>query len=60
LEQNIKGEQCAIDVYKSLLELTKDKDPITYNLLIDILEDEVKHEEDLQAILEDLTLLKPT
>jgi bacterioferritin len=58
LEQNIKGEQCAIDVYKELLETTKDKDPITYNMVLEILEDEVEHEEDLQAILEDLELMK--
>jgi bacterioferritin len=56
LEQNIKGEQCAIDVYRSLLEKVKDKDPITYNMALEILEDEVEHEEDLQAILEDMEL----
>jgi len=56
LEQNIKGEQCAIDVYRSLLEKVKDKDPITYNMVLEILEDEVEHEEDLQAILEDMKL----
>ncbi len=54
LEQNIKGEQCAIDVYNSLLKYTKDVDPITYNLALQILTDEVEHEEDLQALLEDL------
>jgi len=54
LEQNIKGEQCAIEVYNNLLETVKDGDPITYHLVLEILEDEVEHEEDLQAILEDL------
>ncbi|MCW4032377.1 MAG: ferritin-like domain-containing protein [Candidatus Bathyarchaeota archaeon] len=54
LEQNIKGEQCAINIYKKLLETVKDKDPITYNMILDILEEEVEHEEDLQSILEDL------
>lgn len=54
LEQNIKGEQCAINIYKKLLEAVKDKDPITYNMILDILEEEVEHEEDLQSILEDL------
>lgn len=58
LEQNIKGEQCAIDVYKTLLETVKDKDPVTYNMVLEILEDEVEHEEDLQAILEDTKLMK--
>jgi bacterioferritin len=57
LDQNIKGEQCAIEVYQKLLETVKDKDPITYNMVLEILEDEVEHEEDLQAILEDMELM---
>ena len=57
LEQNIKGEQCAITVYKSLMEKTAGKDPVTYNLVLQILQDEVEHEEDLQSLLEDLDLM---
>ncbi len=57
LEQNIKGEQCAIDVYEKLSQITRDKDPITYELAIQILNDEVEHEEDLQSLLEDLQLM---
>jgi len=58
LEQNIKGEQCAIGVYQKLLETVKDKDPITYHLVLEILEDEVEHEADLQALAEDLELMR--
>ena len=58
LKQNIKGEQCAIDVYNILLETVKDKDPVTYCMILKILEDEVEHEEDLQAILEDMKSMK--
>ena len=58
LKQNIKGEQCAIDVYNILLETVKDKDPVTYGMILKILEDEVEHEEDLQAILEDMKSMK--
>jgi bacterioferritin len=54
LEQNIKGEQCAIDVYNKLAEMTKDKDSITYPMIVEILADEVEHEDDLQTILEDM------
>lgn len=54
VEQNIKGEQCAIAVYKKLVDMTHGKDPVTYKLLVEILEDEVEHEDDLQALLEDL------
>ncbi|MBN1298013.1 ferritin [bacterium] len=54
LEQNILGEQCAIDVYSQLLKLTREADPVTYNMVLQILQDEVEHEEDLQALEEDL------
>jgi len=58
LNQNIKGEQCAIDVYQKLLGILKDKDPITYNIVLQILQDEVEHEEDLQSLLEDLSIME--
>ena len=58
LEQNIKGEQCAIGAYQQLVELTKDADPVTYEIVLSILADEVEHEEDLQAIAEDIQLMK--
>ena len=59
LAQNIAGEQCAIMTYKKILNLTMGKDPVTYNIVLQILQDEVEHEEDLQAVMEDLqTLLK--
>ena len=57
LVQNIAGEQCAIGVYKQLMDMTQDKDPITYNLALQIIEQEVEHEEDLQALLEDFELM---
>jgi len=57
LEQNIKGEQCAISVYKRIVELTATKDPVTYNMVLQILQDEVEHEEDLQALQEDLNVM---
>jgi bacterioferritin len=57
LEQNIKGEQCAIGVYQNLLQLVRDKDPVTYNIVLTILQQEVEHEEDLQALEEDIDSL---
>jgi bacterioferritin len=54
LRQNISGEQCAINVYNSIIQEIGMKDPVTYNLAVQILQDEVEHEEDLQALLEDL------
>ncbi len=57
LAQNIKGEQCAIDVYQKLLQIVKDADPVTYNIALTILQQEVEHEEDLQSLDEDLESL---
>ena len=57
LDQNIAGEQCAITAYKNLMDTTKDKDMVTYNLALTILEQEVEHEEDLQSLREDLDLM---
>jgi bacterioferritin len=57
LDQNIKGEQCAIRVYSELLDLTRVGDPITYDVILQILKDEVEHEEDLVALKEDFDLM---
>jgi bacterioferritin len=57
LDQNLKGERCAIGFYKKLLDATQGKDPVTYNMVLQILQDEVAHEEDLQALAEDIELM---
>ena len=57
LKQNIKGEQCAITTYSKLLKTTREADPVTYNMVVQILQDEVSHEEDLQNLEEDLQLM---
>ena len=55
LEDSIKGEQCAISIYSQLAEMTKDKDIVTYDIVSEILADEVEHEEDLQSLHDDIT-----
>jgi bacterioferritin len=57
LEQNIKGEQCAIKTYNALMKKVQEKDPVTANILLTILTQEVEHEEDLQALLEDVEII---
>lgn len=57
LQQNIKGEQCAITTYSKLLTTTREADPVTYNIVVQILQDEVSHEEDLQNLEEDIQLM---
>ena len=54
VKQNIKGEQCAIGVYNSMLKMTREADPITYEMVYQILNDEISHEEDLENLLEDM------
>jgi len=55
LEDAIKGEQCAIYTYSGILDITRNKDIVTYDLVSQILADEVEHEEDLQALHDDIT-----
>jgi bacterioferritin len=57
LNQNINGEQCAIRFYSDLLNITREGDPVTYNIVLTILTQEVEHEEDLSALKEDLELM---
>jgi bacterioferritin len=57
LNQNIKGEQCAIRVYSELLDITREGDPVSYNIVLTIISQEVEHEEDLSALKEDLELM---
>jgi bacterioferritin len=57
LDQNIKGEQCAINYYSELLDVTRTGDPVSYNIILTILSQEVEHEEDLSSLKEDLELM---
>lgn len=57
LKQNIKGEQCAIVVYKKILDKIKlSNDPITFHMIRKILSDEIEHEQDLEDLHEDITM----
>ena len=47
----IGAERGAIEVYNKLAQKTHGKDPITYNLVIHILEEEVKHEDEFENLL---------
>lgn len=61
LEQNILAERCAISVYHDLIEYTRGKDLITYQMLLKIYKDEIDHEDDLENLLRDIkTLTKKT
>lgn len=55
LKDAIKGEQCAISTYSNIVDLTRNKDIVTYDIVSQILADEVEHEEDLQTLHDDIT-----
>ena len=57
LDQNIKGEQCAIKTYEKILKMVVGKDFITLNMVRKIMQDEVEHEEDLEALKDDIDLM---
>lgn len=58
LEQNIKGEQCAIETYKKIMKMVKGKDEVTFNTVRKIMQDEVDHEDELEAIMDDIEKMK--
>lgn len=58
LKQNLEGERCAIKRYEQIAEFTHGKDHSTHQMAINILNDELEHEEDIEAWLDDLELMK--
>lgn len=58
LQQNLKGERCAIERYQSLAQMTNGKDHATHQIVTQILNDELEHEEDIEAFIKDIERLK--
>lgn len=58
LKQNLTGERCAIQRYQDIAEFTNGKDHATYQMAITILNEELEHEEDIEAWLNDLERMK--
>lgn len=56
LEQNLVAERCAIVRYQKICEMTQGKDYETYRIALDILHDEIEHEEELEAFKNDLDM----
>ena len=52
LKDAIKGEGCAISVYNKIAKMTKDSDPVTYQLVLHIMEEEQDHEQRFENLLE--------
>ncbi len=58
LQQNLRGERCAIQRYQDLANFTDGKDHATYQMAISILNDELEHEHDLEDWITDIERLK--
>ena len=58
LEQNLRGERCAIQRYNEIAKFTYGKDHATYQMATQILNDELEHEHDIQDFLKDIERLK--
>lgn len=58
LEQNLKGERCAIQRYQEIADFTHGKDHATYQMAVTILNEELEHENDIEDWLTDLTRMK--
>ncbi|MDL2228581.1 ferritin [Bacteroidales bacterium OttesenSCG-928-K03] len=58
LEQNLRGERCAILRYQEIADFTFGKDYATYQMAVGILNDELEHEHDIEDWLADLKIMK--
>jgi bacterioferritin len=58
LNQNLKGERCAIQRYKEIADFTVGKDHTTYQMVTTILNEEIEHEQDIEEWMADLERLK--
>ncbi len=51
VEDQIRAERDAIETYNRLAKMTFGKDPVTYQLAVEMLSDEVRHEEFLENLV---------
>jgi bacterioferritin len=58
LEQNLKGERCAIQRYQEICEFTSGKDYTTFQMANTILNEEIEHEQDIEDWINDLGRMK--
>jgi len=58
LEQNLKGERCAIKRYQEIADFTNDKDHSTHQMAVTILNEELEHENDIEEWITDIQRMK--
>lgn len=58
LNQNLRGERCAIMRYKEIADFTNGKDHTTHQMATNILNEELEHEQDIEDWINDLERMK--
>jgi bacterioferritin len=58
LEQNLKGERCAIQRYKEIADFTNGKDHTTHQIATTILNEELEHEQDIEDFITDIQRIR--
>ena len=58
LEQNLNGERCAIQGYQEIADFTNGKDHATHQMAVQILNDELEHENDIEDWITDIARMK--
>ena len=58
LNQNLKGERCAIQRYQEIAFFTNGKDFTTHQMVTTILNEELEHEQDIEDWIQDLARMK--
>ena len=58
LEQNLNGERCAIQRYQDVASFTQGKDHSTYQMAVEILNDELEHEQEIEDWLTDIERMR--
>lgn len=58
LEQNLKGERCAIQRYQEIANFTAGKDHATHQMAVQILNEELEHENDIEDWITDINRMK--
>lgn len=58
LKQNLDGERCAIHRYQEIADYTAGKDHATHQLAVQILNEELEHENDIEDWIRDIEIMK--
>ncbi|MBN1197800.1 MAG: ferritin [Bacteroidales bacterium] len=58
LNQNLRGERCAIQRYQEIADFTGEKDHSTHQMAINILNEELEHEQDIEDWIADIERMR--